>query len=179
MRSSPTRMRIGPGPPRSLPGACSGSPSATWASSAMSPAWMSSSWAAAPPTRPAGWPDATPDRSAWTSPRNSWPPRLAASSASGWRSPLLRPTPNTYLADESFDLVVSEYGASVWCRPDRWVAEAARLLRPGGRLIFVTNSVLATLCVPAEQGFAQERLMRPQRGLHRVEWPGGGVEFHP
>jgi SAM-dependent methyltransferase len=86
---------------------------------------------------------------------------------------------NVPLVDESFDLVVSEYGASVWCDPDRWVAEAARLLRPGGRLVFVTNSVLATLCVPAEEGFAQERLVRPQRGLHRVEWPGGGVEFHP
>ena len=83
------------------------------------------------------------------------------------------------LVDESFDLVVSEYGASVWCHPDRWVAEAARLLRPGGRLVFVTNSVLATLCVPAEEGFAQERLVRPQRGLYRVEWPGGGVEYHP
>ena len=29
-------------------------------------------------------------------------------------------------ADGSFDLVVSEYGASVWCDPERWVAEAAR-----------------------------------------------------
>jgi SAM-dependent methyltransferase len=83
------------------------------------------------------------------------------------------------LADASFDLVVSEYGASVWCDPDRWVAEAARLLRPGGRLVFLTNSVLATLCVPEQEGVAQERLLRPQRGLHRVEWPGGGVEFHP
>jgi SAM-dependent methyltransferase len=82
-------------------------------------------------------------------------------------------------ADASFDLVVSEYGASVWCDPLRWVAEAARLLRPGGRLVFLTNSVLATLCVPAAEGFAGERLERPQRGLHRVEWPGGGVEFHP
>jgi ubiquinone/menaquinone biosynthesis C-methylase UbiE len=36
------------------------------------------------------------------------------------------------MVDESFDLVVSEYGASVWLDPDRWVAEAARLLRPGG-----------------------------------------------
>ena len=81
--------------------------------------------------------------------------------------------------DASFDLVVSEYGASVWCDPDRWVAEAARLLRPGGRLVFLTNSVLATLCVPEDEGFAQERLMRPQRGLRRVAWPGGGVEFHP
>jgi SAM-dependent methyltransferase len=83
------------------------------------------------------------------------------------------------LPDTSFDLVVSEYGAGVWCDPERWVAEAARLLRPGGRLVFLTNSVLATLCVPEDEGFAQERLTRPQRGLHRVQWPGGGIEFHP
>jgi SAM-dependent methyltransferase len=83
------------------------------------------------------------------------------------------------LAGATFDLVVSEYGASVWCDPARWVAEAARLLRPGGRLVFLTNSVLVTLCVPEEAGFAQERLLRPQRSLHRVRWPDGGIEFHP
>ena len=83
------------------------------------------------------------------------------------------------LTSASFDLVVSEYGASLWCDPERWVAEAARLLRPGGRLVFLTNSVLATLYVPQDEGFAQERLLRRQRALHRLEWPGGGVEFHP
>ena len=83
------------------------------------------------------------------------------------------------LPDGGFDLVISEYGASVWCDPDRWVPEAARLLRPGGRLVFLTNSVLATLCVPAEEGYARECLQRPQRGMYRVQWPGGGVEFHP
>lgn len=82
------------------------------------------------------------------------------------------------LPDSGFDLVISEYGASIWCDPGRWVPEAARLLRPGGRLAFLTNSVLATLCVP-EEGYALERLQRPQRGMYRVEWPGGGVEFHP
>jgi SAM-dependent methyltransferase len=86
---------------------------------------------------------------------------------------------NVPLADASFDLAVSEYGASVWCDPERWVAEAARLLRPGGRLVFLTNSVLVTLCVPEDEGFATERLERPQRGLSRVTWPGGGTEFHP
>jgi SAM-dependent methyltransferase len=79
----------------------------------------------------------------------------------------------------SFDLVVSEYGASVWCDPRHFVAEAARLLRPGGRLVFLTNSVLATLCVPEEEGAAQEQLLRPQRDVNRVRWPGGGIEFHP
>jgi SAM-dependent methyltransferase len=56
------------------------------------------------------------------------------------------------LSDAGFDLVVSEYGASLWCHPERWVAEAARLLRPGGRLVFLTNSVLATLCVQKTRG---------------------------
>jgi SAM-dependent methyltransferase len=83
------------------------------------------------------------------------------------------------LPDASADLVVSEYGASVWCDPERWIPEAARLLRPQGRLVFLTNSVLATLTVPEDAGFAGERLLRPQRGLGRVEWPTGGIEYHP
>jgi SAM-dependent methyltransferase len=83
------------------------------------------------------------------------------------------------LRDRSFDVAVSEYGASAWCDPVRWVAEAARLLRPGGRLVFLTNSVLAALCVPEEGGHAADSLQRSQRGLHRVDWSGGGVEFHP
>ena len=81
--------------------------------------------------------------------------------------------------DGSFDLAVSEYGAGPWCDPRRWLPEAARLLRPGGRLVFLTNSVLAGLCVPAEEGFAGDRLQRPQRDLFRIEWSGGGVEWHP
>ena len=83
------------------------------------------------------------------------------------------------LPDDTFDLAVSEYGASVWCDPERWVSEAARLLRPGGRLVFLTNSVLVTLCVPEREGYAGERLQRAQRDVRRVRWPGGGVEFHP
>src|SRR5215207_898528 len=81
------------------------------------------------------------------------------------------------LPDNAFDLAVSEYGASVWCDPERWVPEAARLLRPDGRLVFLTNSILVTMCVPEEGGHATDRLLRPQRGTFRVHWPGGGVEF--
>src|SRR5262249_667693 len=33
------------------------------------------------------------------------------------------------LPDASFDLVHSEYGASIWADPYRWIPEAARLLR--------------------------------------------------
>jgi SAM-dependent methyltransferase len=77
------------------------------------------------------------------------------------------------------DLVVSEHGAAAWCDPEHWVAEAARLLRPGGRLAFLTNSHLSAMCVPAEGGVATERLLRGQHEAYRVRWPGGGLEFHP
>jgi len=79
----------------------------------------------------------------------------------------------------TFDLVISEYGAGPWCDPAAWLPEAARLLRPGGRLVFLTNSVLAGLCVPEAEGFATDRLQRPQRALRQITWPGGGTEYHP
>jgi len=83
------------------------------------------------------------------------------------------------LPDAFFDLAVSEYGASLWCDPYRWIPEAARLLRPGGRLVFMTNSMLVTLCVSDGEGYATETLLRPQNGLCRVEWAGqDGIEFH-
>jgi SAM-dependent methyltransferase len=83
------------------------------------------------------------------------------------------------LPDATFDLAISEYGASIWCDPYRWIPEAARLLRPGGELVFLRNSTILMLCAPEEEGPAEERLLRPQRGLHRMEWPDDeGVEFH-
>jgi ubiquinone/menaquinone biosynthesis C-methylase UbiE len=82
------------------------------------------------------------------------------------------------LPDARFDLVISEYGASIWCDPYRWVPEAARLLRLGGRLVFLRNSTLLILCAP-DVGTATDRLLRPQAGLHRVTWESDpGVEFH-
>ena len=80
----------------------------------------------------------------------------------------------------SFDFAISEYGACLWADPQCWVPEAARLLRPGGRLVFLVNSFLLMLCMPAEDGVAAtERLLRPAFGMYRVEWPGDiGVEFH-
>ncbi|MDQ4068918.1 MAG: class I SAM-dependent methyltransferase [Actinomycetota bacterium] len=83
------------------------------------------------------------------------------------------------LRDGSFDLVISEYGAAIWADPYHWVPEAARLLRPGGELVFLRNSTLLMLCVPEEEdGKASDRLLRPQFGMHRIEWPDSSVEFH-
>src|SRR6478752_10007075 len=82
--------------------------------------------------------------------------------------------------DASFDIAISEYGASIWCDPYAWIPEAARLLRPGGQLIFLVNSVLMMLTIPDEDGLpATGRLLRPYFGMHRFEWPDdGSVEFH-
>src|SRR3972149_4855266 len=66
--------------------------------------------------------------------------------------------------DASFDVAVSEYGASVWCDPYRWVPEAARLLRPGGTLIFVITSPFLITCTPSAGGAAREQLQRPYFG---------------
>jgi SAM-dependent methyltransferase len=82
------------------------------------------------------------------------------------------------LPDASFDLALSEYGASIWCDPYKWIPEAARLLRAGGELVFLCNSVLLMLCTP-DEGKVGERLERPQFGMHRFEWPqDDAIEFH-
>ena len=87
---------------------------------------------------------------------------------------------STPFADASFDLAISEYGAAIWCDPYRWIPEAARLLRPGGRLIFLGNSTLLSLTEPDNDGEpAGDRLLRSQRGMHRFEWSSdASVEFH-
>jgi len=84
------------------------------------------------------------------------------------------------LPDASFDLAISEYGASIWADPYRWIPEAARLLRPGADLIFLVNATILMLCMPDEEDVpAEDRLVRPYFGMHRFEWPDDvSVEFH-
>jgi SAM-dependent methyltransferase len=86
----------------------------------------------------------------------------------------------TSLPDESFDLVFSEYGASIWCDPKLWIAEAARLLRPGGELVFMRGTTVMILCSP-DEGNVEERLVRSQKGIYRLDWEDDdpGTEFHP
>jgi SAM-dependent methyltransferase len=130
--------------------------------------------------------------SAWLARRGTSPVGLDNSAAQlatarqlqdrfGLRFPLIHASAEQApFADGSFDLAISEYGASIWCDPYRWIPEAARLLRPGGELIFLVNSVLLILAVPdAEDQPATDRLLRPQFGMHRFDWPGDeSVEFH-
>src|ERR1700730_16484312 len=130
--------------------------------------------------------------SAWLARRGTRPVGLDNSAAQlatarqlqdrfGLRYPLIHASAEQVpLADAGFDLAISEYGASIWCDPYAWIPEAARLLRPGGQLIFLVNSPLLMLTVPDEDDQpATERLLRPYFGMHRFEWPGDeSVEFH-
>jgi SAM-dependent methyltransferase len=87
--------------------------------------------------------------------------------------------------DASFDFAISEYGAAIWCDPYRWIPEAARILRPGGRLVSVAGAGLMMLCFPTDDDSApaDTTLHRPYFGMHRFEWHDeagniDGVEFH-
>ena len=81
--------------------------------------------------------------------------------------------------DESFDMALSEYGASLWCDPRRWLPEAHRLLRPGGLLVFMTNSPHLMTCTPIDGGLPTNRLLRDHFTSPRVEFPEDqAVEFH-
>jgi len=83
-------------------------------------------------------------------------------------------------ADESFDYAISEYGACLWADPLLWVPEAARVLRPGGRLTFLTNGTIVMLCMPDDaDALPDEHLVRDYFGMHRFEWADSPeVEFH-
>src|SRR5256886_15953937 len=83
------------------------------------------------------------------------------------------------LPDASFDIAFSEYGASIWCDPYRWIPEASRLLRPGGELIFLVNGTILMLCSLPGDAKVTERLVNDYFGMHRWDWPDeGGVDFH-
>jgi SAM-dependent methyltransferase len=83
------------------------------------------------------------------------------------------------LPDASFDVAVSEYGASIWADPYLWIPEAARLLRPGGELAFLVNGTISMLCMQDDEVPPTAELRRPYFGMHRFEWADdNSIDFH-
>jgi SAM-dependent methyltransferase len=86
--------------------------------------------------------------------------------------------------DGVFDFAISEYGAAIWCDPLAWVPEAHRLLRPGGALVMLGTSPLASVCAPLDGSIPiTEHLARDYFSLHRLDWreavdEPGGIEFN-
>lgn len=89
----------------------------------------------------------------------------------------------TPFEDESFDFAISEYGAAIWCDPHKWLPEAHRILRPGGRLVFLGNHPLMSICNPLDGANTDDRLVRNYFELHEQDFSEvlidpGGVEFN-
>ncbi len=86
-------------------------------------------------------------------------------------------------SDSSFDFAISEYGASVWADPYKWIPEAARVLNEGSQLIFMTDHPFSICCVPDDGNWnapMSNKLLRPYIGIFKHQWKNlpCGVEFH-
>jgi SAM-dependent methyltransferase len=82
----------------------------------------------------------------------------------------------TPFADASFDIVFNDYGVMFWVDPFDSVPEAARILRPGGLLAFLTASPLAHMTFDDDAEMVTTTLHKDLFGMHRLEYPDG-VEF--
>lgn len=76
-------------------------------------------------------------------------------------------------ADGSFDLVFCDHGAMTFARPEYTVAEAARILRPGGRLVFNMASPVHELCWNYENDAIDSTLQSDYFSMHTIEEPDG------
>jgi SAM-dependent methyltransferase len=72
-------------------------------------------------------------------------------------------------ADGSFDLVFCDHGAMSFCDPDHSVAEVARVLRPGGRLVFSHATPWPYLTWNFDHDRISRRLRRPYFGMRRFD----------
>lgn len=73
--------------------------------------------------------------------------------------------------DQCFDLVFCDWGAMTFCDPYSTVPEAARVLRPGGRLVFATASPFRTVAESRGSYRIGRKLLYDYFGMHRIEYP--------
>jgi SAM-dependent methyltransferase len=80
--------------------------------------------------------------------------------------------------DAAFDLVFCDHGAVSFCEPDRIIPECARVLRPGGRLVFNHATLLKDLCYDRRSERQTNRLSADYHGAGMFEWGEGTIDFH-
>jgi len=79
-------------------------------------------------------------------------------------------------AGETFDIVFCDHGAIVFAEPEPTVAEASRVLRPGGRFAFCMSTPFRDTCIDPSSGTVTDRLSAGYFELSHVE-DGGSVEY--
>jgi SAM-dependent methyltransferase len=83
----------------------------------------------------------------------------------------------TPFASASFDLVFCDHGAMSFCDPRRSVPEVARLLRPGGRLVFNKATLLLYLTWDPTKQRQTKKLHASSFDQERWSFEGGTVDF--
>lgn len=81
------------------------------------------------------------------------------------------------LRDASFDLVFCDHGAMSFCDPDQSVPEIARLLRPGGLLVFNKSTILHYLCWDDAKDRQTRTLQHPYFDSRVFDSEEGTVDF--
>ncbi len=83
----------------------------------------------------------------------------------------------TPFRDASFDLVFCDHGAMSFCDPAVTVPEVARLLRPGGRLVFCKTTALLYLTYDWARDRQDRRLHSDYFGMRVFDSGDGTVDF--
>ncbi|HUL86360.1 MAG TPA: class I SAM-dependent methyltransferase [Actinomycetota bacterium] len=97
---------------------------------------------------------------------------------SGVRYPLVRASAEELpFAEASFDLVFCDHGATTFTDPHVTIHGAARVLRPGGRLVFnIATPIIAMAWGDGEDAPPDRELHRPYFELGRMVW-GDSVDW--
>ena len=98
----------------------------------------------------------------------------------GMRFPLVQASGEEVpLRNASFDIVFADHGAFSFADPYRTVPEAARVLRPGGLLVFSHVSQLYSMATPVHAPHAGPRLVFDYfEELRRIPEPGAPTDFN-
>jgi ubiquinone/menaquinone biosynthesis C-methylase UbiE len=81
-------------------------------------------------------------------------------------------------AADSFDLAFCDHGGLSWAPPEIVVPEAARVLRPGGRLVFNVISPWATVCYDDKADAVTTRLRHDYFTLGPLDEGNGATAYH-
>ncbi len=102
----------------------------------------------------------------------------AARQAMGTRYPLVQGAAQQLpFTDASFDVVFCDHGALSWAPPAEAVPEAARVLRPGGRLVFSVASPWLEVCYDNAADRVTASLRQDYFGLYAMPEEDGAASY--